>query len=110
MEKTERRRFPRLQAPVFCRPAGLRFHNSGSTVDIGLGGARVFADEPARPGTHFELELILPDGGTIVCQAVVAWIESLPPGSPALYDLGLQFTDVSASDQLRLATVLDPKE
>jgi len=108
MDQRERRRFPRLKAPVFCRPAGLRFHNSGSAVDIGLGGARVFADDPAKPGTYFELELLLPDGSTIVCKAVVAWIDSLPKGSDALYDLGLQFTDISDEDKQRLATVMEP--
>ena len=44
MKQDERRRFPRLKAPVFCRPAGLRFHGSGETLDIGLGGARIFAE------------------------------------------------------------------
>jgi hypothetical protein len=107
MESRERRRFPRLQAPVFCRPAGLRFHNSGSTIDIGLGGARVFSDEPAKPGTYFELELLLPDGVTIVCKAVVAWLDTLPEGSPAKYDLGLQFTDLDEADQQRLSLVMD---
>jgi hypothetical protein len=107
MEQNERRRFPRIKAPVFCRPAGLRFHGAGKTVDIGLGGARVFADEPVSLGTHFELELVLPDSSTIVCKAVVAWIEALPEGSPARFDLGLQFTDVSDRDRLRLASVLD---
>jgi len=107
MELKERRRFPRLQAPVFCRPAGLRFHNSGSAVDIGLGGARVFSDEPSKPGTYFELELLLPDGVTIVCKAVVAWMDMLPEGAPAKYDLGLQFTDLDAADQQRLSQVMD---
>ncbi len=107
-DSKERRRFPRLKAPVFCRPAGiLRFHNQGSAVDVSLGGARVFSDEPSKQGAHFELELLLPDGNTIVCKAVVAWIEELPAGSPAVYDLGLQFTDVSDEDKAKLASVLD---
>ena len=106
MKQDERRRFPRLKAPVFCRPAGLRFHGSGETLDIGLGGARIFADEAAPAGTYFELELILPDSSTIVCKAVVAWIDELPVGSPARFDLGLQFTDVSDRDRQRLATLL----
>ena len=106
MERDDRRRFPRLKAPVFCRPAGLRFHDAGQTVDIGLGGARVFADEQVPVGTHFELELLLPDASTIVCKAVVAWIDLLPAGSPASFDLGLRFTDVSEADQRRLASVL----
>ncbi len=107
MDPKERRRFPRLKAPVFCRPAGLRFHNSGSAVDVGLGGARVFSDEPSKPGTWFELDLLLPDGSTIVCKAVVAWIDALPEGSPAKYDLGLKFTDLDEADQKRLAQVMD---
>ncbi len=107
MKENDRRRFPRLKAPVFCRPAGLRFHSAGETLDIGLGGARIFADEQVSVGAHFELELVLPDSSTIVCNAVVAWIEPLPAGSPARFDLGLRFTDVSEVDQERLASVLD---
>jgi PilZ domain len=106
MEQDDRRRFPRLKVPVFCRPAGLRFHGAGQAVDIGLGGARVFADERVPVGTHFELELLLPDSSAIVCKAVVAWIEALPAGSQASFDLGLRFTDVSEVDQRRLASVL----
>ncbi len=108
MDQKERRRFPRLKAPVFCRPAGLRFHDAGRPVDIGLGGARVFSDDATEVGTFFELDLLLPDGQTIVCKAVVAWSDKLPPGSPALYDLGLQFTELSDEDRKRLGTVLEP--
>ena len=101
----ERRQFPRVRAPIFCRPTGMRLHRGGETQDIGLGGARVFADEAVRPGTPLELELLLPEG-SIVCKAVVAWIEPLPAGAPARFDIGLRFTEVSDGDQARLASVL----
>lgn len=92
---------------MFCRPAGLRLYGTGQAVDIGLGGARIFADESVERGTRLELELILADGGVIVCKAEVAWVEAMPPESPARFDVGLQFTDVSPEDRLKLAKVLD---
>lgn len=92
---------------MLCRPAGIRLYGTGQAVDIGLGGARIFTDEGAERGTQLELELILADGTVIVCKAEVAWIEALPPDSPARFDVGLQFTDISQEDRLRLASVLD---
>jgi len=106
MDSSERRQYPRLHAPVFCRPAGLRLHGAGNAIDIGLGGTRVFSDESAEVGTNFELELILPTGATLVCKAVVAWVEALPDGSPAKFDLGLRFTHLNAADREQLASVM----
>ena len=102
----ERRQFPRVRAPIFCRPTGMRLHRGGETQDIGLGGARVFADEDMRPGTPLELELLLLPDGSIVCKAEVAWSEPLPADAPARFDIGLRFTEVSDGDKARLASVL----
>lgn len=107
MDPRDRRRFPRLKTPVLCRPAGLRLRGNGMTVDVGLGGARVFSDDEPTRGALLELELILPDGHSVVCKAVVAWSEALPADAPARYDVGLQFTDVSDEDRQRLAGVLE---
>jgi Tfp pilus assembly protein PilZ len=75
-------------------------------VDVGLGGMRVFSDEPFQIGARFEVELFLPDSSSIACLTEVVWIRSLPDG-PAKYDVGLQFLDVPEDGQDRLTEVLE---
>jgi hypothetical protein len=71
-------------------------------VDLGLGGMRVYSDDPLKIGARFEVELFLPDTSSITCLTEVVWIRQLPAGSPATYDVGLQFLDVppDALDQI----------
>jgi hypothetical protein len=106
MNEADRRQFPRIKAPVFCRPAGLRFHNTGETLDISLGGARVYSDDETAPGTPLELELVFSDSSSVVCRAEVVWIERLPNGGPARFDVGLRFTELPGDAAAQLARVL----
>jgi c-di-GMP-binding flagellar brake protein YcgR len=116
MSHDERRQYRRVQAPVFCRPvlkAG-RGHPgqalSGErqqTVDISLGGLRMFSENEVQKGTHFELELFLPDRATVLCKVCVMWIERLPAGSPSNYDVGLKYDEIDPRDVEKLAVVLD---
>jgi len=94
-----RRRYPRIQAPVFYRPAGPTFlHHRRATVDVGLGGMRVFSDEYLGVGTRVELDLLIGDQLTVRCWARIAWVETLPPGAAAAFDMGVEFTDIADSD------------
>jgi c-di-GMP-binding flagellar brake protein YcgR len=109
MSHDDRRRYRRVQAPVFCRPvlqAGQRAAKQ-QTVDISLGGMRIFSGDEVPKGTRFELELFLPDRSTVVCKVEVMWIERLPLGSPSNYDVGLKFTEIDPRDLEKLAIVLD---
>jgi PilZ domain len=110
MNAADRRQFPRIKAPVFCRPAGLRFGNAGETLDISLGGARVYSDDETAPRTPLELELIFADNSSVVCRAEVVWIERLPSGAPARFDVGLRFTELAGDAAAQLARVLSPEE
>ena len=103
----ERRRYPRLAAPVIYRPAGLRlFHHRRSTAgDIGAGGMRVYSDEGLHLGERLELELLLPDHRWIRVWVRVVWVTPAD-GVEANYELGLQFTDIADQDRQRLASVL----
>jgi c-di-GMP-binding flagellar brake protein YcgR len=104
---SDRRRYPRVQANVLCRPAGLQlFHHQRHTHDISLGGARILSDEEFAVGTKLDLDVLLPDGSIVRCWAEVVWRTALGPEAPARYDLGLRFTDMADSDVQRLATVL----
>ena len=102
----ERREFPRINAPVFCRPVGKPFFGRRRANDISLGGIRIFADEAPAKGDRLELELFLPDQSELVCTVEVVWIEDLPEGSPARHDVGVKFVRISDHDRSRLQTVL----
>ncbi len=98
----ERRKFPRLNAPLYFRPARRRLPRR-QVVDVGLGGMRVYSDEPLSLGARFEIELFLPDRTSVDCLTEVVWVKPIAGGKPANFDIGLQFLDVppEALEQLR---------
>ena len=105
--RPDRRRYRRIQAPVLVRPAGLRSRVVARQVnDISLGGLRVYSDVSLEVGHRQEIELLFSDGGSATLTVEVAWVEALPPGSPALFETGLQLVDVREEDLSRIAKVL----
>jgi hypothetical protein len=110
----ERRKYKRLNAPVFCKPIGRT--NSGVVAgapqprldvqDISLGGIRVYTDDRHTEGDRLELELWLPDGDGITLDTTVVWVEKLPNDAPARFEVGLRFVDVAKKDLERLESVL----
>jgi len=103
----DRRRMPRLAAPVIYRRSGSDlFHHRRSSVDVSAAGMRVPSDEPLQPGDRFELDLLPPGDSPIRLWAMVAWVESLPAGADALYEVGLRFIDIADQDRQRLASLL----
>lgn len=101
----DRRKFPRVKAPVYCRPARRRLPRR-QVIDMGLGGMRVYSDEAFKVGARFEVDLFLPDASTIATLTEVVWIRELEADAPAKYDVGLQFLDVPSDDQKRLGEIL----
>jgi len=80
------------------------------TVNVSMGGARVFSDDRMKVGSKLNLEL-LPDPETSVqVLARVAWIDELEDGAPARYDVGLEFLDVPEEMVSRLAAILQRDE
>lgn len=107
----ERRKYKRLNAPVFCRPLGRSMSASQETEklkveDISLGGIRVYTDDRHKVGDRLELELWLADGDGITLDTTVVWIETLEKAEPARYEVGLRFVDVAKADLARLEAVL----
>jgi c-di-GMP-binding flagellar brake protein YcgR len=103
----DRRRYRRAKAPILIRPIGpLAQTQSRQVGDISLGGLRAFSDEKHKPGRRLELELFLPDGGSVTVVAEVVWVQALPAGSPARFDVGLRYVDVDPKDLQRIAQVL----
>ncbi|MBK8011821.1 MAG: PilZ domain-containing protein [Deltaproteobacteria bacterium] len=101
-----RRHYPRVRAPVFFQSA--RFRSSRVPVtDIGLGGLRVYSDDPFRLGERLDIELFLPDASSLRCLVRVVWIVPLEGGDPANYDVGLQLLTVDGDGLKELARVVD---
>jgi hypothetical protein len=80
------------------------------TVNVSMGGARVFSDDRMKVGAKLNLEL-MPDPDTSVqVLARVAWIDELGDGAPARFDVGLEFLDVPEEMVSRLAAILQRDE
>ena len=106
---SDRRRYPRVQANVICRPAGSTlFHHRHNTQNISLGGMRVYSDEDFPVGSRLDLDVLMPDKTFVRIWATVVWRTDLGAGGLARYDVGLRFTDLSPADIQRLAAVLVP--
>jgi hypothetical protein len=79
-------------------------------IDLSLGGVRIFSDEALRIGELFKLEFFLPDVAPVTYTAEVVWIEPLPEGAPARYDVGLKFIQLEPDALRLLLQVLGPPE
>ena len=100
--------FPRLLAPVYFTRAGSfpRLFRNRSPPGDSLGGIRVFTDEEPESGVPLRLEIFLVDGTSVTCRATVDWVEELPDGSPARFDVGLRFEAIRPGDRERLSPML----
>lgn len=102
----DRRRYPRLEAPLYARPARLRRVDKQQVLDASLGGIRIYSDEEYKDNSPLELDLFLRDGNCVQAVARVAWIRKLAAGAPARYEVGLAFTDVKPDVLEMLKSVL----
>jgi hypothetical protein len=101
------RPFPRLGAPVYFTKVGLRFfRRRRKRPDGAMGGVRVYTDEDPKEGARLQLEIFLPDGSSVTCKVEVVWVEPLPDGEPARYDVGLGFVAIYPQDRELLSAVL----
>jgi c-di-GMP-binding flagellar brake protein YcgR len=107
----ERRRYRRIQAPVYCRPAGVSLlARHREAVDISLGGVRVYSDDAYRIGRLVKMEFFIDGGPAVTYTAQVVWIEELPADAPARYDVGLKFVDLSPAALEFLTGLLGPED
>jgi hypothetical protein len=102
----ERRKFKRINAPVFCRPVGKPLFGRRRALDVSLGGMRLYADEAPAIGDRLGLELFLPNGQGVTCKVEVVWIDELPIGEPAKFDIGVRFVEIDAFVLEQLSAVL----
>ena len=107
----ERRQYRRIQAPVYCRPAGVSLlARHRQPVDLSLGGVRVFSDDKYKVGELVKMEFFVSGVAPVTYTAQVIWIDPLPKGSPAKFDVGLKFVDLSPEALQFLAGLLGPAD
>jgi Tfp pilus assembly protein PilZ len=99
-----------MNAQVFCRPVGRPLFTKRQATDVSLGGVRVYADEAPEVGDRLALELFLPDSSEAACVVEVVWIEPLPEGAPARFDVGVKYVEISAQARRQLEIALAPVE
>ncbi|WP_257978955.1 PilZ domain-containing protein [Corallococcus exiguus] len=102
----DRRAFPRIHAPLYSRPARMKVGEKKQVLDVSLGGARIYSDDPQDVGSRLDLELFLPDGSSLECTARIVWAIKLPKDAVARFEVGLSFTEVPEPVLARLKTVL----
>jgi hypothetical protein len=76
------------------------------TVDVSLGGARVYSDTPMRVGSYVALDFLVPDTPHVTFTAQVMWVEELAAGARAHFDMGLRFLQLDAEAMTLLLHVL----
>jgi PilZ domain-containing protein len=107
----DRRKYRRIRAALYCRPAGVKFlARQREPVDISLGGVRIYSDDELRVGELLKMEFFLVDVPPVTYTAEVVWIERLPAGAPARFDVGLKFIQLEPDALQLLSKVLGPPE
>lgn len=107
----ERRKYRRIHAPLYCRPAGMEFlARQRQPIDISLGGVRIFSDDRLKVGELLKLEFFLDGAAPVTYTAEVVWIVPLPVGAPARFDVGLKFLQLEPEALKMLVGVLGPLE
>ena len=98
-QELERRHFRRVNAPISVRPVSILAHAVPRRVnDVSLGGLRAYSDDRYKIGSRLELELAFPDGQNATVLAEVVWVDALPEGAPARFEVGMRYVDASAHD------------
>src|SRR5215472_12897153 len=110
MDHEDRRKDRRIEAPLYWRPAGIHLLAQRKPIDVSLGGVRIYSDENLRVGELLKMEFFLPDVTPVTYTAEVVWIEPLPAGSPARFDVGLKFIQLEPAAITLLMGVLGPPE
>lgn len=102
---TKRRLFPRFKVETYFRPSH-PFGQKQQILDIGLGGMRVHGNKPIRLGKEMDIKLFLPNEKIMYVRVRIAWVNTLPPGSEALYDIGYEFIKLSPETHGELKSML----
>lgn len=103
----DRRRFRRLLAPSVFRPAQATLFRQGPTAtEAQLVGVWVLADEALTRGELLQLEVFVAAELSVTCTIEVAWLEELPRGAGAKFEIGLRFLGADKALVDRLAPAI----
>ncbi|MHC4122168.1 MAG: PilZ domain-containing protein [Planctomycetota bacterium] len=105
MDKEDRRRFPRINAPVIFR---YKSPLSGPvvTTNISRAGLRMYCDEPLEIGKEITLDVLLDENRTISFNGRIVWRKKLESGAYANYDIGIEFLNITKRHQELLTDYL----
>jgi hypothetical protein len=106
----ERAQYRRIQTPAFFRAAGLRPFLHLTTGEGREARLRMYSDERHVCGEHLKLDVVFPTGEDRTFTAEVAWLDELPQGSPARYDVGLRVLDIDLPTRQLIASCLASQE
>jgi len=99
--------YPWLQAPAyFTRVAPPLFPDDPDPAELILGGFRVYTDDLLKELSWVDTEIFLARQPDVICTARVAWVDELPDGAPARFDVGLQIAAINPCDRKRLVSVV----
>jgi hypothetical protein len=101
------RRYRRIRAPTYVRPVGPLAYRLPRQVPESADGLCAHSDDRFRPGKRLEMEVFFPGGSSVTVVVEVVWVEALPSGFPARFDIGLRYVQVAPHDLERIAQVLE---
>jgi hypothetical protein len=103
----QRPSYRRVQAPIYDRPTSWFAQGlPRSSAQPALGGVRSYSDVAIKPGRLLEMDVFLPDGGTVTALVEVEWCDALPREVPARFDVGMKLVQIAPDDRVRLGRVL----
>jgi hypothetical protein len=106
-----RRKYRRIRAPLYWRPAGMEFlARQRQPIDVSLGGVRIYSDDPLKIGELLKMEFFTLGALPVTYTAEVVWIEPMEAGSPARFDVGLKFLQLEPEALKMLVSALGPLE
>jgi len=99
--------YRRVQAPIYHRPTSWFAQGlPRRSTEVALGGVRSYSDDAVKSGRLLEMDVLLPDGGTVTALVEVEWCDPLPRGEPARFDVGMRLVQIAPDDKVRLDSVL----
>ncbi len=110
-DQAERRKAPRVNFPcrIILSPELSQEALSLHTENISLGGLRVISDKKLSVNMVVSLELFA-ELSPIACKGRIAWVQQMHPTASdkaLLFDVGVEFTDMTEQNQKRLRVFLD---
>nr|WP_287313982.1 PilZ domain-containing protein [Moorena sp. SIO1G6] len=104
----ERRKFPRHITLLNYQIEGLISDQNDLVVNLSQGGGKIYINKPLKTGEHKKIQFCLPGiSYTATSMVKIAWQRKIGLDSPAKYEAGVKFLDISP---VKLNTLLERKQ